>query len=340
MSKFSHEAREENEIIKCSRERDGSDTHLDHVFRIESAGMLGGRTWLKVWLVTALALAYEAATATGNQTCFDNPSQTICADASSFYPNPENDLATACQTWSYSSGCSIRQACNQGKVTGQLCDVWSLLIEVCSDPIIPTSNPSCLNYRKLCDPKDSVVAQCKTAVVSKLLTTQTAMNDMIALCKEMPDMPQCPSCTRIADPAKTCPDPLLSVSQVCISMWMTDCQNWYDMCQTQPVGFKHYCDTMSPSSSSDVQEGEVCFGKMIMFFHTGLDDVVLFKSWVPCTRGRYALTFLGIIVCGLICALIKAVSEEGEARAEQSRAAERRGGERKRKGEGKGRALM
>eukprot|EP00960_Hanusia_phi_P005824 168946-Hanusia_phi.AAC.1 len=240
---------------------------VDLCFRLDqrSSRMIRIQDFLQLFVLTALVSCAQAST------CFDTPSQPPCSDASAFYSSLYSDLASACQTWSYASGCSIRTACKDGKVTGPLCNSWSLLIEVCSDPIVPSTDSSCLSYHKLCDPADSVVAQCNMSTVRKFLQTQTAIDDMMKLCNEMPDMPQCLSCMNSTVPKANCPDPFLSVSQVCQSMWMTDCQHWYDMCKTQPVAFSYFCGSMSPSilmsqptTSQGVQDGKVCLGKMMM----------------------------------------------------------------------------
>ena len=44
-----------------------------------------------------------------------------------------------------------------------------------------------------------------------------------------------------------------------------------------------------------------------MYFHTGLEDYVLFKGWVPCTPRRYAVTCIAVIFLGVFVALLKAV---------------------------------
>ena len=45
---------------------------------------------------------------------------------------------------------------------------------------------------------------------------------------------------------------------------------------------------------------------MQMYFHTGLNDYILFKQWVPCTTGRYAISVVGIILSGILAAFLKA----------------------------------
>ena len=44
-----------------------------------------------------------------------------------------------------------------------------------------------------------------------------------------------------------------------------------------------------------------------MYFHTGLEDYVLFKGWVPCTPRRYAVTCIAVVFLGVFVALLKAV---------------------------------
>ena len=63
------------------------------------------------------------------------------------------------------------------------------------------------------------------------------------------------------------------------------------MCAPQPQGLAAFCGAIEQS----------CAGIMRMYFHTGMDDVVLFKDFVPCTPVRYAATCVCVIALGESC---------------------------------------
>ncbi len=125
--------------------------------------------------------------------------------------------------------------------------------------------PQCHNYTALCQP-NSVVQQCfgdSSSGIPFLVSTSTAISDTLALCHAMPDMPQCAQCTSDAIPRTSCPNPLKTLSDVCLSMYMDDCKHWKTMCEKKPEGMAVFCG----------EEPQQCVGAMQMYFHSGVQGL-------------------------------------------------------------------
>lgn len=123
-------------------------------------------------------------------------------------------------------------------------------------------------------------------------------------------MAPCRDCTVDASGKGTCPDPLKSVSEVCSDHYMTDCERWWAMCKAAPVGLAAFCGkslyAVQGAAGGGGDAGQ-CFGVMRMYFHTGGNDFVLFKGWVPCSDVQYAFTFLAVVFAGALNGLLKAM---------------------------------
>ena len=93
---------------------------------------------------------------------------------------------------------------------------------------------------------------------------------------------------------------------------MSDCKLWSDMCKTQPEGLEVVCGKSGDRPVNN--DNDVCFGQMKMYFHHGMNDFVLFHSWVPCSSGRYVGTLFAIVVLGIFTGFLKGVRARLEQR--------------------------
>jgi len=216
--------------------------------------------------------------------CFNDPSSQDCVDGTSFYSNTqiEADLQLLCTAKSWMVGCTIRTACNNGQASGDYCHPWALAASLCSDADDNADMAGCDNYRSLCMVGTTVVSQCSNhkALPNQLSTAQVT-EDVLDLCRVMPDMTMCSQCTSDTNPATTCPSPLDTVSEICLDHYMDGCDRWYEMCKTRPEGMDPFCGAPAKVRTND--NDELCVGVMQMYFHGGYSDIVLFKSWIPCT---------------------------------------------------------
>mmetsp|Transcript_26078 Transcript_26078/g.85778 ORF Transcript_26078/g.85778 Transcript_26078/m.85778 type:complete len:378 (-) Transcript_26078:1641-2774(-) len=234
-------------------------------------------------------------------TCFQDPSQPWCSDADLFYDTEAvlDDINSVCTHAPWLSGCSIKRSCEDGRMNGNFCLRWSLLSDLCSAQVKEDVKglAGCSNYTKLCQRNDTAVRQCKDPNlqhVPGLISSQQSLESVSALCKEMPDMQGCSQCS--AATFASCPDPLGTLSRLCLSMMMADCKPWSEMCAESQGGLTAFCGEDS--------EGE-CSGVMQMYFHFGFNDYILFKRWVPCSVPRYTWSCLAIILMGVMDILLK-----------------------------------
>jgi copper transporter 1 len=153
----------------------------------------------------------------------------------------------------------------------------------------------CGDYVSMCK-AGSLVPQCKTETIPKMITTSKTTLDVINMCSQM-DMPGCSSCT-----SSKCGDPLFSISQVCLSMEMERCLGWTTMCQSIAAdgegGHMSFFCGKDPSHLAAVP-------LMRMYFHTGYLDYVLFKGWVATSFVQYLFSILAIIFTAMLTVFLK-----------------------------------
>jgi hypothetical protein len=175
------------------------------------------------------------------------------------------------------SCCSVRKRCKASDpgMSDSVCSPWSLLTNICSQENGENMNElaGCRSYSALCQPKNTVVQQCSTKGIPNFVSTAVAINDVSALCFEMPDMPECDMC-RDANSPTICPDPLLTLGAICLSMWMADCANWERMCPVGTNGLVPFCGGSASSSDASPITTQ-CRGSMIMYFHHGYQGALL-----------------------------------------------------------------
>eukprot|EP00284_Hemiselmis_tepida_P005995 CAMPEP_0174932342 /NCGR_PEP_ID=MMETSP1355-20121228/35651_1 /TAXON_ID=464990 /ORGANISM="Hemiselmis tepida, Strain CCMP443" /LENGTH=212 /DNA_ID=CAMNT_0016178749 /DNA_START=170 /DNA_END=804 /DNA_ORIENTATION=+ len=175
--------------------------------------------------------------------CLADPSASGCKDGAALYSHSaiSADLDALCASAPYNTGCSVRTQCMSGAASGPFCDHWSLIAAVCASA---GDEEGCSTYRGLCAPAGgakTVVRECAASPVARgLPSAEAAWGDMALLCGEMPDMLPCLGPCTSYD-ASGCPDPLLSLSQVCTDHYMVDCEGWWGMCQYKPAGLVPFC---------------------------------------------------------------------------------------------------
>jgi copper transporter 1 len=178
------------------------------------------------------------------------------------------------------------------------CSGFSILGDICKADVGMSSMNGCQNYASLCQ-SGSAVKQCSIEKpLPGIITTSQTILDVLEMCSEM-SMAGCSTCVS----QNRCPDPLASVSQVCLSMEMRRCESWEKMCSSvemegESKNFSVLCGAVAP--------GRAPIPFMRMYFHTGLVDYVLFKDWVAVNAWQYTLSVLAIVALGVFTIFLKA----------------------------------
>jgi solute carrier family 31 (copper transporter), member 1 len=265
-------------------------------------------------LLQLLAVAAVASLASAEH-CFTKPTDPSCVDGSLHYSDSSlrADAEMACAAVPWASGCSLWRKCSTGLASGKYCEPWELMAAVCLDKELAVVE-GCRRYRLLCPAsRETVVKQCSDAAgVPNFLHTAGAIAAMQKLCTEMPKMKWCSECSSSNDPATNCRDPLSSIASICLDHYMSDCAPWYEMCKQLPKGLEVICGASGERAVDD--DNNVCYGQMKMYFHHGMNDFVLFDSWVPCSTGRYVGALLAILVTGIFTGFLKGVRARLEQR--------------------------
>jgi hypothetical protein len=234
---------------------------------------------------------------TAANTCFQDPSQAKCTDISSTYTTTDinNDLDSLCMMMSGMSGCIVREACKTtpNGATGQPCQPWTILADICSTKggAAMTGMKGCNRYNELCNNDTTVVTKCTTKATPSLVLEKDAKKNTIDMCTGgMSDMKGCSDCNKVS-----CPQPLQSLSMVCMAMpGMAKCSSWKSMCQdvTTSEGGGEILLPMFCNSEFNTTSDKCNAGGMKMYFHGGVHDMVLFKSWYACNLGQYVIVLI------------------------------------------------
>mmetsp|Transcript_65099 Transcript_65099/g.149068 ORF Transcript_65099/g.149068 Transcript_65099/m.149068 type:complete len:405 (-) Transcript_65099:250-1464(-) len=264
-----------------------------------------------IQLSTVGVPAAEGNDAPGASPCWDSPSAEGCEDANVYYPPIEvlADIVAVCTAQPKLSGCSVYNACSSSGASGPFCTKWSILADLCSGGAAATGVATgCRHYTQLCGLGKTSVTQCSDPLlrpIQSLVSAAVAAEDVAAMCDAM-SMEDCATCT-----TALCPDPLLSLGKLCISMpGMTDCLHWKVMCSEDGAeALTAFCGVTS---------GETCNPAMQMPFHWGYTDAILFPGWVPCSPGWYFLSLLAVAAMALLVSFMKALHAREELHASLS----------------------
>jgi len=183
----------------------------------------------------------------------------------------------------YMPGCTILNICNNAKYSGMypdFCKPFSIYKELCND--MPKMD-SCSTYNKMCT-SNSTIEQCSTKTLP-LLHGKNYSELIEGICGSM-DMDGCEICHN----DKKC-DRLKVYSDLCIQMDnMKQCDSWHSLCHM--VSDWPLCaNTLVP--------------QMKMYFHTGINEYLLFQELVPQTLGQYLIAILLVFIVSFGYELLK-----------------------------------
>jgi len=221
-----------------------------------------------------------------NETCIPEPQHSYCTDYK--LPFVDKDVTMMCGgMMANMSGCEVNNICTTNKYDSVYCQPFSVLKDLCVDM---SGMKSCKNYTSMCQ-KGSQVIQCDTKFIP--MNSTSMKENIISICEEM-SMPGCEKCSTNA--ASLDCNVLSVYSNLCMSMPdMSQCHDWKLICGLVPDW------PICPSSNSEHAP------QMRMYFHTGYEDYVLFKQWVPTSGATYFGTWLAVVFMGILYEFLKAV---------------------------------
>ncbi|KAG2432990.1 hypothetical protein HXX76_008718 [Chlamydomonas incerta] len=228
--------------------------------------------------------------------CVADGSSPMCV--SYVYPDASvaADLVNLCAAMPYMPGCSIRDACRAGTVTGDFCRPMTLLASICLD--MPSMG-GCKSYRGLCR-NSTVVQQCRDfPAIPGLPTTKEAQASVDAMCASM-YMERCDTCNQVS-----CDNYIDAMSSMCTDMpYMEGCPTWADWCQAAAgwegaapgnsmAGFCAGASAYGGSGGSGIPS-------MLMYFHQRTRELLLFREWMPTNEGQAVASFIAISAMGFV----------------------------------------
>jgi copper transporter 1 len=200
--------------------------------------------------------------------CFTDPSSDACSTFEVSQDQVTQSLDAICKEESlgvsqsgWPTGCSMAAACKTVSQTDSMCDSLSLLLTTCSEI---DSNQECTKYQRLCSDGTNVPACKESSVIEGIPSVDTIYQATINMCNAMPDMVGCETCKDVPKDStelvirQQCPNPLQSISTVCLGMWMTGCEIWVDFCKVtaEESAFSSLCTGKPTPSAADMGDME------------------------------------------------------------------------------------
>eukprot|EP01130_Rhizamoeba_saxonica_P001424 TRINITY_DN11284_c0_g1_i1.p1 TRINITY_DN11284_c0_g1~~TRINITY_DN11284_c0_g1_i1.p1 ORF type:complete len:334 (-),score=32.20 TRINITY_DN11284_c0_g1_i1:59-1060(-) len=216
------------------------------------------------------------------KSCIEDPTQASCVNFNMDETQVNHHITSLCNKM-YMPGCSIETVCKDNTYeSSKYCKPFSIYKNLCLD--MPGMR-NCTAYVSMCNNNKTVVKECKTEVVPLPSSKQLA-GDISGICGSM-DMDGCDKCSKSG---YNCDGGGVEIySMLCTAMPnMDECKDWKSMCAAAKLPF---CDLKVP--------------QMIMYFHDGIMDYILFKFWVPENNLGYAMSMLIVIAFSILHEYIK-----------------------------------
>jgi hypothetical protein len=172
-----------------------------------------------LFVVAVFCSVYVAPAAVLAADCFSNPKQPACASFQLNSTAVTSDLQQLCMpngtmnSLGWPSACVLFEQCNAGNASSTYCAPLTLLRTACQE----ANNSYCTPYEALCS-SGSLVPACGSQLPVPLVPSAiSAANATATMCKSMPDMPGCSTCSMASPPNGTvavqtmevqCPNPL------------------------------------------------------------------------------------------------------------------------------------
>lgn len=230
----------------------------------------------------------------GTEPCLEDPTKAQCADYRYPAANATEDNRLLCEAMPNMVGCTLQSTCEATGVSTGYCSPFSLLGDLCKD--MPAMG-GCRKYMQLCGSSTSVVKQCtQEGPLPGVMSTDATTKAVLRMCKSHA-MAGCETCT---DEYVNCPDPMGTMSKLCWEMaGMSDCQPFYSMCSGQAQqDLPELCGNSTNSQS---------IPPMTMWYHQRVEEVILWKEWVPRSTAAYIASWFAIFVMAVAVQALKAM---------------------------------
>lgn len=255
--------------------------------------------WL--FLFGGVTPATVAESETQQDDCVARPDQERCTNFTLPQGVVQEEVAALCEQMPHMIGCTINNICDAHgnlKAGSPYCLAFSIYKDICSGDMGRMS--PCANYTNMCVPIDSKVKEC--SIKSLPLPSEGQVSNWITqMCNAM-QMDGCKECDlrKLAGSNRMAGldcDLLTVYSKLCLSMpSMSECKAWTQLCQVIPDW--PICPSGDGGDHPPI---------MRMYFHTGYVDYVLLEGWIPRNFWEYLLTFVAIVLLGMLYEALKAV---------------------------------
>jgi len=230
------------------------------------------------------SLLFFIASAFAQTECPTNAEDAACADFTLTDMQLQMNIDMLCNMMPGMTTCSLKDSCKD-------CSLFSSYANLCQD--MPNMM-GCQDYTKMCgtNPMMSENKQCKdmnNMALKDIPATTPTTRAIFSMCNSHA-MDGCNDCQIADENAVTAEcDVLATFTKLCTGMPnMAECESFTQMCTSNPS--LEYCQEGSPLRT---------YTPMLMFFHTGINDYILFQDWVPRTDGQYALAWILIFLSAI-----------------------------------------
>ncbi|KAI8465277.1 MAG: Ctr copper transporter family-domain-containing protein [Monoraphidium minutum] len=307
--------------------------------------MLGARTARRALRALLLLAAAAAVLAVD---CVTTPTDPSCATFKLPNATAVTDLNALCSAMHFMTGCSLYKACNattRANVGADptICDPFQQLATICArDPGMGGMGGCRAHYAGMCA-NGSVVRQCRASPGFGLVSTEDSNKWVRSICEEM-DMEGCDRCTPAWKEGKVwggpnC-DPFAVYGWLCVQMPdMWQCMGpgrWDEMCRKDPTLYACVGDAPALTDKGWWRPGGGSGGggggggdapapggggdspykpgpSMKMYFFNQMPFWLLFKEWVPSTRGELAGAWFAIFLLGIFYEAVQTLKYRVEA---------------------------
>lgn len=212
--------------------------------------------------------------------------------------NASMAVGKLCKSMPEMVACGVRDTCARSGASSSsaFCSDFALLDEICVADGMGRMT-GCAEYTR-CRSLGHV--ECQVSSLPSIPTTRQAKDNIDQMCcgssgMDMGGCSNCASCNNKNSGPKGC-NALVGYADLCISMpSMNECRQWTTLCHDIKTTKTHELLDLCQESSHHIVPGV-----MLMYFHQGIHETLLFKSLTPRTTTQYVLCCVTSVIIGII----------------------------------------
>lgn len=242
-------------------------------------------------------------TSSNSTLCIEDPTKAVCKNLNLMDDIIPNALENLCKS-TVMPACSLSKTCiHQPKIKDlEVCSGKSIVSHICKYDM--PGMKGCRDINNVCSNSNSVVEECANYnenAPKYLPTTKEIKVAAAELCSSM-EMEECKCMSDVNKSGSTACNYFDIYMKGCSSMpEMEECRGIYDnVCKN--IKDIHYC--------SDGNDYNHISPSMKMYFHAGIHEYFLFKSYVPQNRNQY---IFGLIIIFLLCIIYESLPTIGKS---------------------------